>query len=580
MRDLIEACAPLIYDSVTELGISEEDISNLIGPSTVGSMADVAIPCHSLSRILKKSPVDVSEQISIAIAPHLQGLAITSSMNGFVNLKAHPEWLANKTMELLSDKMMGVKKDESRKIVVDYSAPNVAKEMHVGHLRSTVIGDAIVRMLLFKGHEVIRENHIGDWGTPFGMLIEHLIDLGEDSFTSRKGISDFDQFYKEARVKFDQDDIFAERARSRVVQLQGEDSDTLRLWKVLVDVSTGYFNEVYEMLEVLLDDGDIMGESAYRHLLPNVVERLRQSEMLEESEGASVVYLGGKWVNRDGDPFPVIIRKGDGGFNYSTSDLACIIDRVERISCDELIYVVGTPQKQHFEMVFEVASRAGFMDERHTAKHINFGSVLDSNGQMLKSRTGQSVKLVDLLKESIRRANNAISEKNPGLTGNDKDRISKMIGIGAVKYADLSTDRTKDYVFDWDKMLSFEGNTAPYLQYSHARISRIFSLSPVSRNLLKNSSIELFTEEEETLARCIVNFAESFDKSISSMHPHKLCTHIHATSSAFATFYEACPILKAENEEIMTSRLALCDLTARVISTGLELLGIQSPEMM
>ena len=580
MRDLIEACAPLIYDSVTELGISEGDISNLIGPSTVGPVADVAIPCHSLSKILKKSPVDISQQISDAIAPHLEGLAITTSMNGFVNLKAHPEWLANKTMELLSDKMIGVKKDESRKIVVDYSAPNVAKEMHVGHLRSTVIGDAIVRMLIFKGHEVIRENHIGDWGTPFGMLIEHLIDLGEDSFTSRKGISDFDQFYKEARVKFDQNDMFAERARSRVVLLQGEDSDTLRLWKVLVDVSTGYFNEVYEMLEVLLDDGDIMGESAYRHLLPAVVERLRESGMLEESQGASVVYLGGKWVNREGEPFPVIIRKGDGGFNYSTSDLACIIDRVERISCDELIYVVGTPQKQHFEMVFEVASRAGFMDERHTAKHINFGSVLDSNRQMLKSRAGQSVKLVDLLKESIKRADNAISEKNPGLIGKDKDRISKMIGIGAVKYADLSTDRTKDYVFDWDKMLSFEGNTAPYLQYSHARISRIFSLSQVSRKSLVNSSIGLFSEEEETLARCIVNFAESFDKSISSMHPHKLCTHIHATSSAFATFYEACPILKAENEEIMTSRLALCDLTARVISTGLELLGIQSPEMM
>ena len=580
MRDLIEACAPLIYDSVIELGISEGDISNLIGPSTVGPMADVAIPCHSLSRILKKSPMDVSEQISDAIAPQLEGLAITTSMNGFVNLKAHPEWLANKTMELLADKMIGVKKDKSRKIVVDYSAPNVAKEMHVGHLRSTVIGDAIVRMLIFKGHEVIRENHIGDWGTPFGMLIEHLIDLGEDSFTSRKGISDFDQFYKEARVKFDQNDMFAERARSRVVLLQGEDSDTIRLWKVLVDVSTGYFNEVYEMLEVLLDDGDIMGESAYRHLLPAVVERLRESGMLEESEGASVVYLGGKWVNREGEPFPVIIRKGDGGFNYSTSDLACIIDRVERISCDELIYVVGTPQKQHFEMVFEVASRAGFMDERHTAKHINFGSVLDSNRQMLKSRAGQSVKLVDLLKESIKRADNAISEKNPALIGKDKDRISKMIGIGAVKYADLSTDRTKDYVFDWDEMLSFEGNTAPYLQYSHARISRIFSLSQVSRKSLVNSSIGLFSEEEETLARCIVNFAESFDKSISSMHPHKLCTHIHATSSAFATFYEACPILKAENEEIMTSRLALCDLTARVISTGLELLGIQSPEMM
>ncbi len=580
MRDLIEVCAPLILDSISELEISKEDMSNLIGPSTVGSMADIAIPCHSLSRILKKSPVEVSEHISGLISPSLQGLALTSSMNGFVNLKADPEWLASKTMGLLSDNMLGVKKDSPRKIIVDYSAPNVAKEMHVGHLRSTVIGDAIVRMLRFKGHEVIRENHIGDWGTPFGMLIEHLIDLGENSFTSDKAISDFDQFYKEARVKFNHDDLFAERARSRVVLLQAEDSDTLRLWKVLVDVSTAYFNEVYEMLDVLLDDDDIMGESAYRHLLPTVVERLRESGMLEESEGASVVYLGGKWVNREGAPFPVIIRKGDGGYNYSTSDLACIIDRVERISCDELMYVVGTPQKQHFEMVFEVASRAGFMDERHTATHINFGSVLDSNGKMLKSRVGQSAKLVDLLKESIIRADSAISEKNPELTGEDKARISKMIGIGAVKYADLSTDRSKDYIFDWDKMLSFEGNTAPYLQYSHARISRIFSLSPVSRESLRNSNIQLSTVEEEVLAKCIVNFAESLDKSIYSSHPHKLCTHIHATSSAFATFYEACPILKSEDDQIMISRLALCDLTARVISTGLDLLGIMSPEMM
>ncbi|DAC43790.1 MAG TPA: arginine--tRNA ligase [Candidatus Thalassarchaeaceae archaeon] len=580
MRDLIEVCAPLILDSISELEISKEDMSNLIGPSTVGSMADIAIPCHSLSRILKKSPVEVSEHISGLISPSLQGLALTSSMNGFVNLKADPEWLASKTMGLLSDNMLGVKKDSPRKIIVDYSAPNVAKEMHVGHLRSTVIGDAIVRMLRFKGHEVIRENHIGDWGTPFGMLIEHLIDLGENSFTSDKAISDFDQFYKEARVKFNHDDLFAERARSRVVLLQAEDSDTLRLWKVLVDVSTAYFNEVYEMLDVLLDDDDIMGESAYRHLLPTVVERLRESGMLEESEGASVVYLGGKWVNREGAPFPVIIRKGDGGYNYSTSDLACIIDRVERISCDELMYVVGTPQKQHFEMVFEVASRAGFMDERHTATHINFGSVLDSNGKMLKSRAGQSAKLVDLLKESIIRADSAISEKNPELTGEDKARISKMIGIGAVKYADLSTDRSKDYIFDWDKMLSFEGNTAPYLQYSHARISRIFSLSPVSRESLRNSNIQLSTVEEEVLAKCIVNFAESLDKSIYSSHPHKLCTHIHATSSAFATFYEACPILKSEDDQIMISRLALCDLTARVISTGLDLLGIMSPEMM
>ena len=580
MRDLIEVCAPLIYESVSEFPVSEEHISSLIGPATDGRMADVAIPCHSLSGVFKKSPIEVAEEICRVISPSLEGVAITSTINGFVNLKADPRWLSSKTMSLLPDERLGVKKEISRKIVVDYSAPNVAKEMHVGHLRSTVIGDAIVRMLQFKGHQVIRENHIGDWGTPFGMLIEHLIDEGEEKFALEKGISDFDNFYKEARSKFSDDSEFANRARARVVLLQGEDEDTLRLWKVLVDVSTSYFNEVYGMLGVLLDNDDLMGESAYKHLLPQVVERLDESGLLVESNGASVVFLGGKWVNREGQPFPVMIRKADGGYNYSTSDLACIIDRVERLSCDELLYVVGTPQKQHFEMVFEVAKKAGFMNDTHSAIHVNFGSVLDSNGQMLKSRAGQSVKLVDLLRESISRAGQAIAERNSELSDEETVRISKIIGIGAVKYADLSTDRAKDYVFDWDRMLSFEGNTAPYLQYSYARISRIFSLSPISRDSLKETKIELLAEEEQNLARCIVNFSESLDQSVSSFHPHKLCTHIHTTSSAFASFYEACPVIKADDEGVMASRLALCDLTARVISTGLGILGIQSPEMM
>ena len=580
MRDLIEVCAPLIYESVSEFPVSEEHISSLIGPATDGRMADVAIPCHSLSGVFKKSPIEVAEEICRVISPSLEGVAITSTINGFVNLKADPRWLSSKTMSLLPDERLGVKKEISRKIVVDYSAPNVAKEMHVGHLRSTVIGDAIVRMLQFKGHQVIRENHIGDWGTPFGMLIEHLIDEGEEKFALEKGISDFDNFYKEARSKFSDDSEFANRARARVVLLQGEDEDTLRLWKVLVDVSTSYFNEVYGMLGVLLDNDDLMGESAYKHLLPQVVERLDESGLLVESNGASVVFLGGKWVNREGQPFPVMIRKADGGYNYSTSDLACIIDRVERLSCDELLYVVGTPQKQHFEMVFEVAKKAGFMNDTHSAIHVNFGSVLDSNGQMLKSRAGQSVKLVDLLRESISRAGQAIAERNSEQSDEETVRISKIIGIGAVKYADLSTDRAKDYVFDWDRMLSFEGNTAPYLQYSYARISRIFSLSPISRDSLKETKIELLAEEEQNLARCIVNFSESLDQSVSSFHPHKLCTHIHTTSSAFASFYEACPVIKADDEGVMASRLALCDLTARVISTGLGILGIQSPEMM
>ena len=291
MRDLIEVCAPLIYESVSEFPVSEEHISSLIGPATDGRMADVAIPCHSLSGVFKKSPIEVAEEICRVISPSLEGVAITSTINGFVNLKADPRWLSSKTMSLLPDERLGVKKEISRKIVVDYSAPNVAKEMHVGHLRSTVIGDAIVRMLQFKGHQVIRENHIGDWGTPFGMLIEHLIDEGEEKFALEKGISDFDNFYKEARSKFSDDSEFANRARARVVLLQGEDEDTLRLWKVLVDVSTSYFNEVYGMLGVLLDNDDLMGESAYKHLLPQVVERLDESGLLVESNGASVVFL-------------------------------------------------------------------------------------------------------------------------------------------------------------------------------------------------------------------------------------------------------------------------------------------------
>ena len=580
MRQLIHECAPIISRVVSDIGITEEQILSLLGPATDTRLADVALPCHSLSSILKKSPVDVSDEISKLVSPHLEGTATTSSMNGFVNLKADPLWLSSKAMALLPDKRLGISKEEPRKIVVDYSAPNVAKEMHVGHLRSTVIGDSIVRMLKFKGHDVVKENHIGDWGTPFGMLIEHLVDIGEEDFSLEKGISDFDQFYKEARFKFENDEIFANRSRSRVVMLQGGEADTLRLWGILVNVSTNYFNEVYDMLDVLLDDSDLMGESAYRHLLPQVVDRLDESGLLEKSDGASVVYLGGKWVNRKGEPFPVMIKKADGGFNYSTSDLACIIDRVERLSCDDLLYVVGTPQKQHFEMVFEVALRAGFMREIHNATHVNFGSVLDSNGQMLKSRAGQSVKLVDLLKEAISRADRSISEKNPSLEGNDKDRVSKMIGIGAVKYADLSTDRTRDYTFDWDKMLSFEGNTAPYLQYSHARICRIFSLSPISRNDVKNAKIVVGTEEEQNLARRIVNFSEAVDNASSTFYPHKLCTHIHSISSAFATFYEACPILKSEDRALTESRLALCDLTARSISIGLDLLGIHSPEVM
>ena len=411
------------------------------------------------------------------------------------------------------------------------------------------------------------------------MLIEHLLDIGEGEVAGEKGISDFDLFYKQARTKFDENPEFAERARSRVVKLQSEEEETLRLWNVLVNVSTNYFNEVYSMLGVLLTDEDLMGESAYRHLLPNVVDRLTEIGILENSDGADVVFLGGNWVNRDGEPFPVMIRKADGGFNYSTSDLACIIDRVERLGCDDLLYVVGTPQKQHFEMVFEVAKRSGFMNQEHRAVHVNFGSVLDSDGQMLKSRKGQNVKLVDLLREAVTRAELSISEKNPDLSGDERKNVARMIGIGAVKYSDLSSDRTKVYVFDWDRMLSFEGNTAPYLQYAHARICSIFSRSGIGRESTRGTRIHLTTPEERALAKTLVTFPEAVDYSTAGLYPHRLCTHLHSIASSFASFYEVCHVLD-EDDEVKSSRLAMCDLTARALSLGLGLLGIDCPERM
>jgi len=579
IRDLIDEMTPTFSKAMKSLEVDDSVWIPLIGRATVEDHGDVALPCHSLASRLRKSPQDIAEQICTLVKEDLDPIANVSSISGFVNVSAKPDWLSNSLSTLLSDHRLGIELEKPLTFAIDYSAPNVAKEMHVGHLRSTVIGDSIVRMLEFKGHRAIRENHVGDWGTPFGMLIEHLLDLGEDQAANELGVGDLDSFYKQARAKFVSDDEFAVRSRSRVVLLQGGDSETLRLWGVLVDESMRYFNEVYSMLGVLLTDEDIRGESSYHDLLPEVVERLKKVGILEESEGADVVFPGG-WVNREGDPLPMIIRKADGGYNYSTSDLACIIDRVERIGCDGFLYVVGTPQKQHFEMVFQVAIQAGFMNENHQAIHVNFGSVLGTDGKVLKSREGEVIKLHDLLDEAIRRAEDAINEKNPDLVGEERKEVARTVGIGAIKYADLSTERTKDYVFDWERMLSFDGNTAPYLQYAYARISSIFRKWGGDRNGLSHSEIILTHPEELSLSRRLSDFPAILDDSISTFSPHKLCTHLHSIASSFASFYENCNVLKEENEEIISSRLAMCDLTARELKLGLGLLGIGVPERM
>ena len=586
IEELINQLKPIFSNAMNSLEVPESTWLPLLGKATVEDHGDVAFPCHSLAGILKKSPQEIAIQISELVASDLQSFAIVSSMSGFVNITAKPEWLSNRISILLADPRLGVSVDQKKTFVVDYSAPNVAKEMHVGHLRSTVIGDTIVRMLEFKGHTVIRENHVGDWGTPFGMLIEHLLDLGEDRAANELGVGDLDSFYKQARSKFVSDEEFANRSRSRVVLLQGGDAETLRLWRILVDESMRYFNEVYSMLGVMLTDDDIRGESSYQELLPEVVDRLRESGDLEESDGADVVFPGG-WVNRDGEPLPMIIRKADGGYNYSTSDLACIIDRVERLGCDGFLYVVGTPQKQHFEMVFQVAKKAGFMSHNHQAVHVNFGSVLDTDGKVLKSREGEVIKLHDLLEEAIRRAKQSIDDKNPDLLGKEREEVARAVGIGAVKYADLSTERTKDYVFDWEKMLSFEGNTAPYLQYAYARISSIFrkwggDRESLTTNLesLMESELSNLRSEEILLSRRLVEFPSILDDSVSTFSPHKLCKHLHSIASSFASFYENCGILKEDDEAISQRRLALCEVTSRELKLGLEIMGINVPERM
>ena len=575
MRDLVNAIRPLLGSVMSEIGVQESDWNNLLAGSTDSTFADVALPCHSLSKVLRKAPNTIADEILENLGSITEGICQVSSINGFLNFSADPNWLCEILQESLIDDRLRVLSEEPRVIVIDYSSPNVAKHMHVGHLRSTVIGDALNRMLSHKGHRVVPENHIGDWGTPFGMLIEHLIDLGLDSEAQHIDLS---TFYSDARAKFDADSDFASRSRARVVRMQSSEPETIELWQMLVDRSLVHFNEVYQRMGILLSNNDLAGESKYESALPRVVEKLAKVGLLEESDGAKVVYLDG-WKNREGEPLPLIIEKADGGYNYATSDLACILDRIENVGSRDFLYVVGAEQAQHFAMVFEVARNAGFMDEGVNAIHVPFGLVMGTDGKKLASRTGGAVHLNDLLIEAVERADAIVAEKSPNLSNDERAEVSKMLGIGAIKYADLSTDRNNNYIFEWEKMLSFDGNTAPYLQYAHARICSIFSKDEIDRNSIRDAEIILTHEREIALARALIKFPEALDSACSSHSPHKLATQLHNIAQAFGSFYEVCTVLNAEHSTKL-SRLALCDLTARTLQTGLDLLGIDSPHRM
>jgi arginyl-tRNA synthetase len=535
----------------------------------------------SLAKSLGMSPRDVATKALDALGDLSDMIESTEVAGpGFINVTFTTSFLARELVAAMQNDRLGVRAaTDPHTFVIDYSAPNVAKEMHVGHLRSTVIGDALVRALSYVGNTVVRENHIGDWGTPFGMLIEHLIDLGEENAAHELGVGDLDGFYKQARQKFEESDSFKDRARQRVVMLQSGDDDTMRLWKTLVLESTRYFNKVYSQLGVLLTDDDLMGESAYNDLLLTVVQRLSDCGLLEISDGAEVVFAEG-FTNRDNEPLPLIIRKGDGGYNYATTDLACVIDRVERLGARSLLYVVGAPQAQHLQMVEAVARKAGWLPEGFIMNHVSFGSVLGADRKMLKSRSGETVKLAALLDEAVERADAAIEEKNPAMSSDERDVVARMIGIGAVKYSDLSTDRVKDYIFDWERMLSFDGNTAPYLQYAHARICSIFRRAGVSRDQVRNVVPSLDDSREKALAMRLLRFDAAVWEMVDTLSPHKLCTYVFDVATDFTAFYEHCSVLKAETDDLRMSRLALCDATARVIEQALNLLGIDAPEQM
>ncbi|MEU4716921.1 arginine--tRNA ligase, partial [Micromonospora purpureochromogenes] len=531
----------------------------------------------ALARRLGRPPRD----IAAAVLDHAELADVCAAAEvsgpGFLNLTVADRTLAALVSGLAGDDRLGVPAAPAPEtVVVDYSAPNVAKEMHVGHLRSTVIGDAAVRLLDWLGHRVVRVNHLGDWGTPFGMLIEHLVDLGEAEATQELSMGDLDSFYKAARVKFDADEAFRERSRQRVVALQGGDERTLRLWRLLVEQSERYFLTVYQLLDVTLTRDDFRGESAYNDRLGGVVDELDRRGLLRASDGADCVFPPG-FTGRDGEPLPLIVRKGDGGYGYPATDLAALRHRTDDLGATRLLYVVGLPQRQHFAMVFAVAEAAGWLRPPTRAVHLGFGSILGSDGRMLRSRAGGSVKLVGLLEEAVARATELARAKNPELDAEAAAEIGRAVGIGAIKYADLATDRARDYVLDWERMLSLDGNTAPYLQYAYSRIRSVFRRAGTDAR--PDAEVLLTEPAERALAFELLGFAGVVAEVERSLEFHHLAGYLHRLASTFSAFYERCPVLRASGE-LRESRLVLADLTARTLRQGLHLLGIRTVERM
>ncbi|WP_260864114.1 arginine--tRNA ligase [Citrobacter sp. Marseille-Q6884] len=532
----------------------------------------------AVAKKLGMAPRQLAEQV----LTHLDLNGIASKVEiagpGFINIFLDPAFLAQHVQQALASERLGVSQPEKQTIVVDYSAPNVAKEMHVGHLRSTIIGDAAVRTLEFLGHHVIRANHVGDWGTQFGMLIAWLEKQQQEN-AGEMALADLEGFYRDAKKHYDEDEVFAERARSYVVKLQGGDEYFREMWRKLVDITMSQNQLTYDRLNVTLTRDDVMGESLYNPMLPGIVADLKAKGLAVESEGATVVFLD-EYKNKEGEPMGVIIQKKDGGYLYTTTDIACAKYRYETLHADRVLYYIDSRQHQHLMQAWTIVRKAGYVPDSVPLEHHMFGMMLGKDGKPFKTRAGGTVKLADLLDEALERARRLVAEKNPDMPADELEKLATAVGIGAVKYADLSKNRTTDYIFDWDNMLAFEGNTAPYMQYAYTRVLSVFRKAEIDESVLANAKVIINEAREAQLAARLLQFEETLTVVAREGTPHVMCAYLYDLAGLFSGFYEHCPILSAESEEIRNSRLKLAQLTAKTLKLGLDTLGIETVERM
>ena len=526
-------------------------------------------------------PRDLAEKLIAALPADNAVAKVEIAGPGFINFFQADDWLTGLLDQALADEHLGVARPaQAQTVVVDYSSPNLAKEMHVGHLRSSIIGDAVVRTLEFLGHKVVRQNHVGDWGTQFGMLLAYLEEQkSEESDTElSRELGDLEGFYRAAKQRFDESDAFATRARSLVVKLQAGDEDCLALWREFNSVSLSHCQAVYDRLGVSLTPADVRGESAYNDDLAQVVSDLDAKGLLSEDQGAQCVFMD-EFKNKEGAPLPVIVKKADGGYLYATTDLAALRYRAGTLHADRMLYFVDQRQALHFQQMFSLAKRAGFVPENTELEHMGFGTMNGPDGRPFKTRDGGTVKLIDLLDEAEQRAYNLVRDKNPELDDSALRTIAHAVGIGAVKYADLSKNRSSDYIFNFEQMLSFEGNTAPYLLYAYTRVASVFRKAGLDMADV-NGNFLLQEEAEQALAARLVQFGEVLESVAEKGLPHLLCSYLYDVAGLFSTFYEHCPILSGDNEALKQSRLKLAALTARTLKQGMELLGLSPLERM